>query len=1013
MVRLAWLLIVGCVLFPATAWAQADSGNIAGVVRDTSGAVMPGVTVEAASPALIEKVRSVITDSQGLYRIVDLRPGTYSVTFTLPGFSTVKREGIALTTGFTANVNADLKVGSLEETITVTGEAPVVDTQNVEQQQTLSREILDAIPTSRRPAQFITLIVGADGGANASTLHDVGGVGSDRAFFGVHGQRADDMTYNFGGMDSRVFSGGGFQYNAHTFEEVVVETAAGSAEATTGGVQINIIPKDGGNIFSGTMSAEVTGPKLQSDNINDYLRSHGIASAGAVRRYYDVGGGFGGPIRQNKLWFFSAARYEDRSLYQAGNYYNKRQGTVFYEPDLSRPAYNHDFSRDASVRLTWQATSKQKLVGSFTEHPACQCTFQLLEQISPIFAPEAVAEHHYVPQYLATAHYTNPLTGRLLIEADYSKSRYNREQRRIPGVGFDAISVTDTGLNLRYGSRSTLYQRLNDEREHERVSLSYITGTHNFKAGVDLNQFSQGEKSYNDLFLVNHAISYTFRNQLPVSVSIYTGPYGPYQEGIENNLYAQDQWTIKRLTLNLGVRYSLYDMTIPAMHLGPGVYVPARDFPEVKHSPRWASLSPRVGSAYDLFGDGKTAIKWALGRYPQRNTGVAVNLPVSNQPTSTTIAWNDQFFGAGDPRSGNFLPDCDLRNPLANGECGAWGDRSFGQVVGGNTRFAADALSGFNNENYNWQANVSWQQQLRPNVGLTVAYFRTWYGAMQALDNQLVTPADFDPFCFTAPVDPRLGSASGKQFCGNYDVKPAKFGQIDYLRTQASHYGDMTEVFDGIDVTTNARFGKAQFQGGMSTGRTVTDNCNLKIDSPATATAGSPAGAALNLSPVDLRPGFCNVSRPWGSSTQVKFNVVYALPWDFQASSIYQNIPGVPIRASYVVPDADIFPSLGRHLASCPSQTAATCNQTYTVDLIPPFSLYGDRIQQVDLRLTRNFALSRSRKLQGNFDIYNILNASTAQNEQATYRPGPANQWRNPIQIMGGRLIKFSAQLTF
>jgi hypothetical protein len=907
-----------------------------------------------------------------------------------------------------------LKVGSLEETITVSGEAPVVDTQNVEQQQTLSREVLDAIPTSRRPAQFITLIVGADGGANASTLHDVGGVGSDRAFFGVHGQRADDMTYNFGGMDSRVFSGGGFQYNAHTIEEVVVEPAAGSAEATTGGVQINIIPKDGGNIFSGSVSAEVTGPKLQSDNINDYLRSHGIASAGAVRRYYDVGGGFGGPIRQNKLWFFSAARYEDRSLYQAGNYYNKRQGTVFYEPDLSRPAYNHDFSRDASLRLTWQATAKQKLVGSFTEHPACQCTFQLLEQVSPIFAPEAVAEHHYVPQYLATAHYTNPLTGRLLIEADYSKSRYNREQRRIPGVGFDAISVTDTGLNLRYGSRSTLYQRLNDEREHERLSMSYITGTHNFKAGVDLNQFSQGEKQYNDLFLVNHAISYTFRNQLPVSVSIYTGPYGPYQEGYENNLYAQDQWTIKRLTLNLGVRYSLYDMTIPAMHLGAGVYVPARDFPEVKHSPRWESLSPRVGSAYDLLGNGKTAIKWALGRYPQRNTGVAVNLPVSNQPTSTTIAWNDQFYGPGDPRSGNFVPDCDLRNPLANGECGAWGDRSFGQVVGGNTRFADDALTGFNKENYNWQANISLQQQVRPNVGVTVAYFRTWYGAMQALDNLAVTPADFDPFCITAPTDSRLGSVSGQRLCGLYDVKPAKFGQFDYLRTQADHYGKMTEVFDGIDITTTARFGKTQFQGGVATGRTVTDNCDLKIDSPSTATAGSPAGAALNLSVVDMRPGFCRVSRPWSSSTQVKFNVVYTLPWDFQASSIYQNIPGVPIRATYVASDAEIFPSLGRHLSSCPSQTAATCNQNYpAIDLIPPFSVYGDRIQQVDLRLTRNFALSSRRKLQGNFDIYNILNASTAQNEQATYRPGPANQWRNPIQIMGGRLIKFSAQLTF
>jgi hypothetical protein len=605
---------------------------------------------------------------------------------------------------------------------------------------------------------------------------------------------------------------------------------------------------------------------------------------------------------------------------------------------------------------------------------------------------------------LGTAHYTSPLTDRLLIEADYSKSRYNREQRRIPGVGLDPISVTDTGLNLRYGSRSTLYQRLNDEREHERVAMSYITGTHNFKAGVDLNQFSQGEKQYDDPFLVNHAISYTFRNQLPVSVSIYTGPYGPYQEGTENNFYAQDQWTMRRLTLNLGVRYDVYDMTIPASHLGAGVYVPARDFP-VKHSPRWEGLSLRILFRLRPVGNGHTAVKWALGRYPQRNTGVAVNLPVSNQPTSTTIAWGDA--------NGNFVPDCDLRNPLANGECGAWGDRTFGQVVGGNTRFADDALRGFNRENYNWQANVSVQQQLRANMGLTVAYFRTWYGAMQALDNELVTPADFDPFCITAPTDSRLGSVSGKQLCGNYDVKPAKFGQINNLRTLSSHYGDMTEVFDGVDITTMARFGKAQFQGGVATGRTVTDNCGLKIDSPATATAGSPAGASLNLSVVDLRPGFCRVSRPWSSSTQVKFNVVYSLPWDFQASSIYQNIPGVPIRASYVATDAEIFPSLGRHLASCPSQTAATCNQTYTSDLVPPFSLYGDRIQQVDLRLTRNFPLAGKRKLQGNFDIYNILNASTVQNEQATFRPGPANQWRNAIQFMGGRLIKFRAQLTF
>src|SRR5712664_4519535 len=178
------VVVSGCVVFlPATAWAQAETGNIAGVVRDTSGAVMPGVTVEAASPALIEKVRSVTTDNQGLYRIVDLRPGSYTVTFTLPGFSTFRRDGIELTTGFTATVNAELRVGTVEETVTVSGASPVVDVQNVQQQTTITRATLDAIPTSRRPAQLVTLIVGADAGG--TNFHDVGGVGSDRGFFGA------------------------------------------------------------------------------------------------------------------------------------------------------------------------------------------------------------------------------------------------------------------------------------------------------------------------------------------------------------------------------------------------------------------------------------------------------------------------------------------------------------------------------------------------------------------------------------------------------------------------------------------------------------------------------------------------------------------------------------------------------------------------------------------------------------------------------------------------------------
>src|SRR5438876_8800862 len=214
-----FLLLFSCFLFlPATVWGQAETGNIIGTVRDTSGAVLPGVSVEAASPALIERTRTAVSDEGGRYRIGELRPGTYTITFALPGFRTLKREAIELTTGFTATVNADLKVGGLDETITVSEQVSMVDTQNLQQQITITNTTLDALPTPKRPAQLITLIPSANAGG--TNFHDVGGVGSDRGFFGVHGRGPEIMTYTISVWNNEVFSGGGFQYNPHTFQEL-------------------------------------------------------------------------------------------------------------------------------------------------------------------------------------------------------------------------------------------------------------------------------------------------------------------------------------------------------------------------------------------------------------------------------------------------------------------------------------------------------------------------------------------------------------------------------------------------------------------------------------------------------------------------------------------------------------------------------------------------------------------------------------------------------------------------
>lgn len=961
------LFVFACVLaLPLAAWAQ---GSIAGSVKDPSGAVLPGVTVEASSAALIEKTRSVVTDSSGNYRIVDLPPGTYSVSFTLTGFKTVRREGILIQGTFAAPVSEQMQVGALEETITVSG-TPTVDVSNNTAQFVVDRDILDAIPTPIRntPARALLL-------PGTTVTPFVLGQYS----MSVHGSSTSDMVIAIDGMRVNNLCGSGqfsgFYMNDAAIEEVTFTTGAESAEMQNGGLRINSTPKDGGNTFSGSFFAYGAGSGLQADNRTDAMKSGPAAIPKPGIAYtWQVNPSFGGPIKRDKLWFYFTYKYEDNKTYVPSSQF----------ADGSRAFRQAQGNYSAVTRLTWQATQRDKI------------RFYLDRQFNgedyngfntlPTTTPEASTDAFglgWVPQ----VKWTQTTTNKLLLEAGLTYYTQDYEQNCRPTVGprdLPLLEQTTNRLSVACGNTIPPYTSWTKSYSGS-ATASYVTGSHAFKSGVTL-QWGTNSRTFSSNAQINTLVTnagllnapQSATNPVPctslpcpIGIAVSNGPTTLQQKvNSDIGVFFQDTWTINRLTFNYGGRFDHFNASVPAQSAPAGNWIQARNFAEIPNVPNWNDWSIRLAGAYDLFGNGKTAVKANASKYiAAAAAGFAQTFNPMNYSTQTR-AW----------------VDFDRNKSIYD----AAGNIQFNEVIGGTSNFGQitsrpdpDLLRG-----YNWEYSASVQHQLMDRVSVTAGYYRRNFYNIDVIDNTNVALTDWTSFAITTPVDPRL-PLSGAPIT-MHTLNANKVGvATDNLRT----FSDLNStIYNGVELSANMRREKLLLFGGITTDRRAVIDCDGN-----TSTAGN--GSSRD-NPNALR--FCDSTPPF--RTTYKISAAYQLPLDFQVSGSFIATPGPSVAANYTVTAA----IAGRPIVG--STSGAT---TIPVNLIESNTVFLDYKNQFDMRLARNFRFG-GRRIQTFADIFNVLNTGTVLRVNETYGSNPAtNAWMTPTAIMDGRYVRFGIQMNF